>query len=101
MFDQLGHILAEQRKRRIGDHYVGVVEQRDAFGATEVAIAGERGDHVAVLFQQQLDIAQPDRTVAVEIGHRSYLDLVGRRVLAAARRHPVDVIQTELFAADR
>ena len=70
MLDQLRHVLAEQRERRVGDHDVGLLEQLDALRAAEVAVALERldadllgvGDVVAVLVALVLEV---DRLLGV------------------------------------
>ena len=41
ILDQLRHILAEKRERRVGDHDIGLFQKFNAFLAAEVAVAFE------------------------------------------------------------
>lgn len=74
---QLSNIFTEKRKRRIGDYNVGLLEQFDALLAAEVACLQHAHD-VLVVLQEIAHVGEVDGSVAVAVGHFSYLHLVGR-----------------------
>ena len=68
-----------RRERRVGHDDVGLVEQRDALGAAEVAVPSRSVKTFASLRQQVLDVGEVDRAVLVQVRHFADHDLVGSR----------------------
>ena len=77
MLHQEGHVFAEEGERRIRDDDVGVLEERDAFGGAEVAVALKPSEDVLLVANEPFDVRKVDAPVAVLVRHLGDDDLVG------------------------
>ena len=77
VLDELCDIFAEEGERRIGDDDVGLLEEFDAFGGAEVAVAFKAREHVLVVFDEPFHVGEVDAPVAVRVRHLVDDDLVG------------------------
>ncbi len=79
MLHQDGHILSEQRERRIRDHDVRLIEQRQALLGAEVAIAFQLDKLVLAKLEQVTDVFHIDAAVPGRVMHRCDDRLIGLR----------------------
>lgn len=96
---QLGYVLAEEGKRRVGDHDVSLFQECDALVAAEVAAFGETCAVVGGPLQEQLDVFDTGRAVFVDILH--FLDLDGNCLGLLALTIALEIIIESEFVCRR
>ena len=90
VLDELGDVFAEEGERRVGDDDVGLLEEFDAFGGAEVAVAFKAREHVLVVLDEPFHVGEVDAPVAVRVRHLVDDDLVGNtRFIFLDRINPI------------
>ena len=74
--------VTEERERWIGDDDIGFLEEFDAFGRAEVAVAVEAGEDVLAVLDEVFDVGDVNRAVAVLVTNFGDNDLVGASFVA-------------------
>ena len=75
---ELGDIFTKKGERRIGDHDICFLQQRDTLGGAEVAVAFQFRQHVLVVLDEPFHVRKVDASVAVFVFHLGDDDLVRR-----------------------
>ena len=86
VLDELRDVFAEEGERRIGDDDIGFLEEFDAFGRAEVAVALEACEDVLAVLDEVFDVGDVNRAVAVLVTNFGDNDLVGASFVAGAIR---------------
>ncbi len=99
MLHQGRHILTEQRKRRVRDHDVRLVEQRQTLLGAEVAITIKLRQLVLMGLEQLRDVEHVHAAVPGHVIDLRHHGLVRLTLLVFVAAH--DIEQRELLPHDR
>ena len=79
---ELRDVFTEEGERRIGDDDIGFLEEFDALGRAEVAVALEAREDVLAVLDEVFDVGDVNRAIAVLVADFGDDDLVGASFVA-------------------